>query len=556
METFVSVKILGILAISLFAFLFFGKLSLLIYAKRYLKERPFLSEHFRLPNLKILSLSNTLILFSLGFAFMSLFYTKANQVESNQRKESVDILFLVDVSLSMEALDVPPSRLSRAKDILLSTAPDLVGNRLGIIAFAGSSFSFCPMTTDVSAFSDYVEALGVDLVAKKGTDMSQAFERASRMLDSDKIWKNRLIVLISDGEEQESSKPIPWQADLIVWGLGTEEGGLIRFGNPDLNTSGYVTQSGKLSQNPSDPDLIISKANFDYLNEIAARSNGKVYDLSFDNLGIGHFLNHIDSMKKNKSQLISQIQKEEGAGPFLAISAILFLLGLFFRMYHFTYLKHSLGAILILYAMSLSPVHAWELDPGGNRIKEGKEFFGEKKFKESKEAYQNAETYFKEDHRLKFNKADVEHELGQYDESIKLNQEVIEDQHSSPDTKAKALYNQGNSYFKKNDLKNAFKSYEQALRINPNHEPSKRNLEFLKQKSKAKQNSQRQDESSKQEEQKQSPKERNQQEQKPKNQERSDEQNTADKMMEQFDPNSILKKKPNYGGSSDNEKFW
>jgi len=159
-----------------------AKLVLVRLVKLKLKQNPELQSRFEFPSLwrfVWVSLFGSLVLV---FSYLALFRTSATELEISSSNRSLDILFVVDVSFSMNAEDTPPNRLQVFQNTLLQNLPRLAGNRLGIVVFAGKAFSFCPMTTDIAAFADYVKALGPEMVGDKGTDLDQAFQKTKTLL--------------------------------------------------------------------------------------------------------------------------------------------------------------------------------------------------------------------------------------------------------------------------------------------------------------------------------------------------------------------------------------
>ncbi len=524
------------------------KLYLLKKIQYFIKNKTSLQQKFPLPNLILVTLSFVLILLSISLAYLALFQTKPNEAEISSSQNSVDILFLIDVSLSMNATDVYPSRLKRVQDVLLRIAPDLVGNRVGVVVFAGGAFSFCPMTSDMTAFSDYINSLGVDIVGRKGTDMAAAFDKANKILSSSKVLKNRIVVLVSDGENHESNQFSKLDSELQVWGVGTEQGGSIYFGDENSKSAGYVTIYGGLTNSEKSTDLLISKLNENTLRTIAETNNGTYYDLSYESLGAYRLLDKILEMKKNQTILLQKIRKEDGAEIFLILAVLCLFIERLLRL--FFYVRPPMTILLIIFLISGRSVYAWDLDPGGNRIKEGVKLYEEKNYKDSELKLQEAEEYFENDSRLKFNQANNDYKLGKYAEAIQKNNEVISDANQGNDIKSKAHYNNGNAYFKLNDLKSAQKSYEEALALNPNHEAAKINLELLRKKNP---NEQNQNPEKKEKSKPNSNPKNESEKQSQKNQSQKD---NADRMMDNFSPDSILKKKSPNGGRNDNEKFW
>lgn len=537
----------------LLTFLAFGyKFVFLWNARKLTNQEKGLKDRFQIPNLVLYAIASVLLITSLVFGYLALFQTKPNEAELSESQNSVDVLFLVDVSLSMNATDVASSRLQRAQDILIRIAPELTGNRVGLLVFAGGAFSFCPMTSDISAFSDYVNALGVDMVGKKGTDLSKAIEKANEILSSGKVLKNRIAVIISDGEDHETLVYPKLDAVVQVWGIGTQEGGTIYFGDENSKSSGFVTKNGGLTPNEKSDDVIISALNETSLKSLAENHSGDYYNLTYESLGAYRLLDKIADMRKNQTVLLQKIRKEEGAGFFLIIAVSCLFIERILRFFYFA--KSALPFFFFLAFSFGNDLFAWELDPGGNRVKEGVKLFEEKNFQESEAKFKEAEEYFSEDTRLKFNQADNDYKLGKYKDAIEKNNTVIADPKIDQETKAKALYNNGNAYFKLKDLKSAQKFYEETLSLNPNHEGAKKNLELLHKKQNSPNQNSSEDPSNQTKKKNQPQSEGKEKPQK--SNDRKTEKENADRMMDNFSPESILRKKSNEGGSQDNEKFW
>ncbi|BDA80744.1 hypothetical protein LPTSP3_g36740 [Leptospira kobayashii] len=552
-----TLKWVSLLCISITFVYGFVKIFFLFKIGKFQGLHPSLKERFSLPSILSYTLGIGSLIIGLAFAVLSLFHTKANEMELSDSQKSVDILFLVDVSLSMNAVDVNPTRLKRFQDIVIRILPDLAGNRFGMIVFAGSAFSYCPMTTDTTAFADYVNALGVEMVGKKGTNFGLAAKKAEEVLSSSKLLRNKVVVLVSDGEDNEESGPQKLDAELVVWGLGTKEGGPIYYSDSQTSSRGYVTLSGALNPDQNAGEVIISSLNEENLKSFASLNSGEYYNLSQDSSGAYQLVDKIDSMKKNQTHILQKIRKEDGASVFLYLS-----LGFFFleRIIRLTYIKRAITVALLLILSSgifhTSDLYAWGFDPGGSIVSEGVSDYQAEKYKESKEKFQKAEQFISDDPRIKFNKAASDYKMGNLQESIEQNNEIIKDPKSTPELKSRAHYNNGNAYAKKNDYKNAQKSYEEALSIDPDLLSAKKNLEFLRKKK----NGGSSDPQGKTEEdrKKSEPNEENSKatgNNSGKNKKDLSKEH-ADRMMDSFSPDSILKKKADRFPNVDNEKFW
>ncbi|MBK8394799.1 MAG: VWA domain-containing protein [Leptospiraceae bacterium] len=309
---------------------FFFKIKQRLEIDTFLKVYPGVAAKIKLPPKWILSLRYALYLvvtILLGIAILNPSFSEDAGVEEKSIA-GVDVVFLVDVSLSMNAVDSPPNRLARFKETALRLLPALNGNRLGIIAFAGVPFLYCPMTTDIAAFSDYVRGLDVDMIPNTGTNLKRAFDKAEEIFKSGRVFRNKILVLVTDGEDIKGNTPSRMDADILIWGVGTESGGNIYYKNEQSGSAGFVTKTGNLINNQNDPDLIRTKLDEEFLLELAAIQKADYMNISANPKGADLLLSKIESMSKNTSSKLSNLFKKDGYQYFLYPAVLLFLLDL------------------------------------------------------------------------------------------------------------------------------------------------------------------------------------------------------------------------------------
>ncbi|WP_291875321.1 VWA domain-containing protein [Leptospira sp.] len=520
------------------------------------KATQFIKKHSelqpRLTNSKqlLLFLRYLFLLSALILCLLSLYKVKSIDVESTKEFESTDILFVVDVSLSMNAIDVKPNRLKRFQDLILRTLPELKGNRIGIIVFAGQSFSFCPMTTDLSAVSDYIQSLGVEMVGTKGTNLGVALERVGKVLKKNQGIRSSITVIVTDGEDHEKQSLPDLENEVMVWGIGTEEGGPIEFRDPGTGKGGFVTYDSNLVDSPYGDNVIVSKLNKEFLESIAEKYNGEYSNVSFYPDGSFQLIDKVKMMKKNKIQRLEKFKNEDGAHPYLLLS-LLFLLAE--RIFAIGIQKKSpLKIISLLFIVLLfqNQLEAWELDPGGNAVERGIKSYQNQNFSESEKEFSNAKEYFHDDPRLLYNESASAYQLGKYKEAKELSEKILSHPKANANLKSKANLTLGNIYSKLGQKENALNSYVESLKQNPNQIAAKKNIEHLTKKN---QSSHNQSENQK----KGNGENSNPSESKPQNDKTNpskQNQSDIDRMFEPFSNDSILKNKR--GGPIDNEKFW
>ena len=155
-------------------------------------------------NYKIQILKILLILLSFSLAVFALSSPKYGYKTEDVKQKGVDIVVAVDVSKSMLAEDIKPNRLERAKRELKDFIDILQGDRISLVAFAGTSFLQCPLTLDYQAFGIFLDYLEPSLIPVGGTSIGNAIETAIKAFPKDSKT-SKSIVIITDGEDQEGS---------------------------------------------------------------------------------------------------------------------------------------------------------------------------------------------------------------------------------------------------------------------------------------------------------------------------------------------------------------
>lgn len=129
-----------------------------------------------------------------------------------------DTLFVFDVSRSMLAEDLKPNRLQQLVLSIVDGLGSLKGNRLGIMAYAGSSVVLCPLTHDYSFFINTLKTIGPDSVSRGGSMTGDAFRKIEKELLVNKADKKLEIIIITDGDDQDSF-PVEAAAGLMQYDI-------------------------------------------------------------------------------------------------------------------------------------------------------------------------------------------------------------------------------------------------------------------------------------------------------------------------------------------------
>lgn len=163
-------------------------------------------------------------------------------------RKGADVVFALDVSRSMLAEDIAPSRLEKAKLLISKTLDELGGDRVGIIAYAGSAYPALPITTDYAAAKMALQAATPDAAPSQGTNLSAALEYALGYFNPASP-AGRFIVVLTDGEDHESidENILPdFPVNLMIVGLGTQSGGPIPMSRTSRGTTFKKDQNGEV----------------------------------------------------------------------------------------------------------------------------------------------------------------------------------------------------------------------------------------------------------------------------------------------------------------------
>ena len=143
-----------------------------------------------------------LIVIILAFAslILGLVNPKIGTKMETVKREGIDIVFAVDVSKSMLAEDIAPSRLEKSKQIVSQIINQLGSDRIGIVAYAGSAFPVLPITSDYGVAKMFLQSMNTDIVSSQGTSLDEAIKLSATYFD-EKSKTSKLMIMISDGED-------------------------------------------------------------------------------------------------------------------------------------------------------------------------------------------------------------------------------------------------------------------------------------------------------------------------------------------------------------------
>lgn len=271
-------------------------------------------------NKGIIRLINSLVV--LALLILALAKPQVGTRLEKVKREGVDLVFALDVSKSMLAEDVQPNRLERAKLTISRTLDQLVSDRVGIITYAGRAYPQLPITTDYGAARLFLKSVSTDLIPSQGTAIGEAIELATRYFD-DADQKNRLLVILSDGEDHEEGidaaveKARENNIRIYTIGMGSERGGPIPIYQRG-NRTGY--------KKDADGEVVITQRNAGLLRKIASQGEGAYVEGNSIRQTVGFLSKEVMKMEKKEFETRIFTEYEDQFQWFLAPALLLLIL--------------------------------------------------------------------------------------------------------------------------------------------------------------------------------------------------------------------------------------
>ncbi len=210
------------------------------------------------------------VISAITFLIFSLVQPKWGYHWEDVERRGIDIVVAVDTSRSMLADDIKPNRLEAAKREIKDLIDIIDGDRVGLVAFAGTAFLQCPLTLDYGAFSLFLDDLDTRLIPVGGTSFGEAINKSMSAF-SDKLKKHKAIVLITDGEDHQGNAmeiaKAAKEKGIIIYtvGVGKKEGAYIKIRDNKGREELLKDREGKVVKSRLDEVL---------LNKIAVGTGG------------------------------------------------------------------------------------------------------------------------------------------------------------------------------------------------------------------------------------------------------------------------------------------
>ncbi len=381
-------------------------------------------------------------------------------------RTGLDVMIAMDVSKSMLAQDIKPTRLDRAKQVLSRLIDRLGNNRVGIVIFAGKAYLQMPLTGDLAAAKMYLSSATTESVPTQGTVIGDALKMCYASFNP-KEKKYKTVILISDGEDHDE------EAVKIAQQMAAE--GVV------INTIGIGSASGApimdaaTGQMKTDVEgnMVISRLNEESLREIAKKGNGNYQLFSNTEEVVGTLTGQLATMDQRSVTEDSLINYKSLSQIFLALALFFLLIELFISE-----MKKKKAGGLKVAATVIMAISGSALFAQGEKamIKEGNDAYKKADYPAATQSYgkvveknpANATAQYNLGNAL-YKSEKTEEAIAAYDKSVT--------QLSKPVEKSNAYYNKGVVLQNNKQLPECIDAYKNALKLDPNNEDARQNLQ-------------------------------------------------------------------------------
>ncbi len=492
----------------------------------------------------------SLVFFLLSIALANPQWSTTKTVLNNAKS---DIFVVMDVSRSMTAEDIRPSRLDKSKQFVYRLLEQMQSNRIGLILFAGRAYLQMPLTEDFGALNTFIGGADPDMIPTQGTAIGASIELALRMFPQDD-QSGKMIIVVSDGEDHDegaveaASKALESGAEVFTIGVGTAEGGTMPVYNVGI----------KDFKKDENGEPIVTKLNSAALKEVAKAGGGSYFNVSNGETALRSIKNAGTNDAKGSFKK-HRFTDFESYFQWFLIPAVLILMFLFFqgKSIKLNYFKKTFGLLFTIAIVLIVQVNILAQE-SMNQARNADKLYKKGQYAIAEQKYDAAIKKEPTNYPLVYNKSNAQYQQKNYAEAEKGYEKVINSK-AEMDVKSKAFYNLGNAYFNQEKYNEAINAYKKSLKINPSDVEAKKNLSIALKKRKKQDQDKDQKENQNQEKQKENNKNKDQKENQNQEKQQKLSKEEAERLLRIIDneEKNVVKKLPKQRAEDNvNEKDW
>ena len=256
-----------------------------------------------------------LLMAALALLIIALARPQMGSKISREKRQGIEAIICMDISNSMLATDVAPSRLAKSKLLVENMVDKFVNDKVGLVVYAGDAFVQLPITSDYVSAKMFMHSINPDLIATQGTDIAQAINLALLSFTPDET-AGKAIILITDGEDHEGRALEMAKAAkekgvrIFILGVGSTKGSTIR-----MSDGHYLTDNTG--------ETVITRLNEQMCKEIAEAGSGTYIHVDNTSEAQQRLEDEISKMQKGETESIIYSEYDE---QFQAVALLALLL--------------------------------------------------------------------------------------------------------------------------------------------------------------------------------------------------------------------------------------
>lgn len=353
------------------------------------------------------------------------------------------LVIALDLSKSMDATDIKPSRLSRARYKIADILKQRKDGQTALLVYAGDAFTVTPLTEDTETIVSQLSALTTAIMPSQGSHTTLALEKAVELLKQSGLQSGEILLVTDEVNYDQTIDTVESLANyqLSILGVGTTEGAPIKTAG-----GGFLKDA--------QGNIVLPKLNRDELAQLASKGHGKYITITDDDSDIERLLKQFD--KPTEKQGVSDnnllIEQWDEKGPWLLLLVL--------PLAAFQFRKGLLSLALLCLLPFPEPSYALEWkDLWQTQDQQAQQAFQQKKYQQAAKQFDNPQW-----------KAASQYKAGEFQQTIEtLNQAES----------AVGLYNKGNALAQSGKLAEALEAYNQSLEKDSANEDAKYNKELV-----------------------------------------------------------------------------
>ena len=484
----------------------------------------------------------SLLLGALMFLVLTLARPQMGMRLKTEQMDGIELVVAMDVSNSMMATDVAPTRLDKAKQVVLSLCNRLKNDKIALVVFAGDAFLQMPMSADNVSVSMFLDDISTGMIPTQGTSIAEALNVSLGSFSTQKDVK-RAVVVITDGEDHEGGVDDAIAAlkkkgaQVFVMGVGSTKGSPIRLGNDYMRDENGA--------------VVITRLNEQMCRNIAKSAGGEYIHIDNSNSAQDELVDDLNRLQRTNLQS-DAYEEYNDLFPWTAVAALLLLIlevvvqprrSHYFDSWHLFSVRSRGGktAVILAALMMSMGINAMAADRTKTSVKlqthKGNIAFHKKADSLSVIRYKKALALDSLNYKAHYNLGNSYLRQGKAAEAVKEYEKSL---HCNPPTviKAAAYHNIGVINQSAQRYDDAINAYKQSLRAFPRDDRTRYNLALCQRlrKNSPKQNQQQQKQQNKQDDKqnKQNQQKNSQQQQNKQQQQSQQRQNMSKQNAEQM----------------------